>query len=86
MELSLAGLVGAVIGAVLGAVNYAIIVSMVESKLRAAGARTEQGPEELERRISAARRSILAFDMLLFHWRGILGRQRDWRLGARNWR
>jgi len=44
MELSLAGLVGAVIGAVLGAVNYAIIVSMVESKLRAAGARTEQGP------------------------------------------
>jgi hypothetical protein len=72
MELSLGGLIGAVIGAALGAVNYVIIAPMIESKLRAAAG--PDGREDLESRITAARRSVLAFDMLVFigagYWAG----------------
>ncbi len=73
MELSLGGLIGAVIGAALGAVNFAMLAPMISEKLRAA-AQTEQGREELQERISTARRSILAFNMLVFvgagYWAG----------------
>jgi hypothetical protein len=72
MELSLGGLIGAMIGAALGAVNYAIIVPMVDHKLRAA--ETPVSGEDLESRITAARRSVLAFNMLVFvgagYWAG----------------
>jgi hypothetical protein len=73
MELSLGGLIGAMIGAALGALNYAIIVPMVDRKLRAAGAALDR-PEEAESRIAGARRSVLAFNMLVFvgagYWAG----------------
>ena len=73
MELSLAGLVGAAIGAVLGAASYAMLVPMIERRLRAAdAAQTEREPEGS--RIAVARRSVLALDMLLFvaagYWAG----------------
>ena len=72
MELSLGGLIGAMIGAALGAVNYAIIVPMVDGKLRGAGAAHDR--EDLETRIAVARRSVLAFNMLVFigagYWAG----------------
>jgi hypothetical protein len=72
MELSLGGLVGAVIGAALGAVNFAIIAPMIDSRLRAAA--TPEGREDIESRISTVRRSVLAFDMLVFvgagYWTG----------------
>jgi hypothetical protein len=67
MELSLAGLIGAVVGALLGAFNYAMLIGMIERKLRADDAAAGgQAPQELERRISAARRTLLAFEMLVF--------------------
>jgi hypothetical protein len=72
MELSLGGLIGAMIGAVVGAANYAIIVPMVDGKLREAGA--SQDRAELESRISVARRGVLALNMLVFvgagYWAG----------------
>jgi len=72
MELSLGGLIGAMAGAALGAVNYVIIVPMVDQKLRAA--QTPVSGEDLESRITAARRSVLAFNMLVFvaagYWAG----------------
>jgi hypothetical protein len=72
MELSFGGLIGAVIGAALGAVNFAIIAPMIDGKLRAAAG--PEGHADLESRITAARRSVLAFDMLVFvgagYWAG----------------
>ena len=75
MELSLGALVGAMAGAALGAVNFAIIAPMIDRKLRAAAVPdTPDAREDLERRIAGARRSILAFDMLVFvgagYWAG----------------
>jgi len=71
MELSLAGLIGATIGLVVGAVNYLIVAPMVNEKLRAADS---EGRADLAERISAARRSIFAFNMLVFvgagYWAG----------------
>lgn len=75
MELSLGGLAGAAIGAALGAVNFAIIAPMIDGRLRAAATPdTPEAREEVERRIAGARRSVLAFDMLVFvgagYWAG----------------
>jgi len=74
MELSLGGLIGAVIGAVLGVANFAMLAPMINEKLHAAAEKTEQTRAELESRISAARRSILGFNMLVFmgggYWAG----------------
>jgi hypothetical protein len=72
MELSLGGLIGAMVGAVLGAVNFMIIGPWLDQKMRAA--ETPLSAEELEGRISAARRGVLAFNMLVFvgagYWAG----------------
>ena len=71
MELSLAGMIGAAIGLVVGAANYLIVAPMVNEKLRAADT---QGRADLAERISAARRSVFAFNMLVFvgagYWAG----------------
>jgi len=71
VELSLAGLIEATIGLVVGAVNYLIVAPMVNEKLRAADS---EGRADLAERISAARRSIFAFNMLVFvgagYWAG----------------
>jgi len=74
MELSLGAVIGAAIGAILGVANFAMLAPMINEKLRAAAAKTGEGRQELENRISAARRGILAFDMLVFmgagYWAG----------------
>jgi hypothetical protein len=72
MELSLGGLIGAMVGAALGGVNFAIIGPMIDQKLRAAD--KPLSGEDLESRITTARRSVLAFNMLVFvgagYWAG----------------
>jgi hypothetical protein len=66
MELSLAGLVGAVVGTVLGVINYAVIVGFVESRLRALDkSETAAEREDFERRISIMRRLILGIDVFV---------------------
>ena len=67
MELSLAGLIGAVIGTVLGVANYAVIVSFVEGRLRALD--TSQTAAEwaaFEEKISVMRRLVLGLDIVVF--------------------
>ncbi len=66
MELSLAGLIGAMIGTALGAMNYVAIVAYAESFLRARS--TLQSPEQraaFEQRLSVMRRAILGADILI---------------------
>ena len=75
MELTLGGLVGATLGAALGAANFIFLIApMVNEKLNAAALRTNASREETAERISAARRAILAFNMLVFmgagYWAG----------------
>jgi hypothetical protein len=67
MELSLAGLVGALVGTILGVINYALIVGFVESRLRALD-KSQPGAEreEFERKISVMRRTILGLDIFVF--------------------
>jgi hypothetical protein len=67
MELSLAGLLGALVGTVLGVINYAVIVGFVESRLRALD-KSQPGAEreEFERKISLMRRIILGIDIFVF--------------------
>jgi hypothetical protein len=75
MELSLAGLLGALIGTVLGVINFAVIVGFVEGRLRALD-KSEPGAEreEFERKISIMRRTILGIDIFVFaglgYWLG----------------
>ena len=75
MELSLAGLVGALVGTVLGVINFAVIVGFVEGRLRALDkSDTTAEREEFERKISIMRRTILAIDIFVFagvgYWLG----------------
>jgi hypothetical protein len=63
MELSLAGLIGAVVGTMVSAVFYGPLVDAVEGALRK-GAATEGRPT-LAQEIGLLRRGILAVDMLL---------------------
>jgi len=66
MELSLAGLIGAMIGTLLGAINYAMIVSFVVRVLRANDqSQTAAERDALETRISVGRRAILAADIVI---------------------
>jgi hypothetical protein len=67
MELSLAGLIGALVGTILGVINFALIVGFVESRLRALD-KSQPGAEreEFERKISIMRRTILGLDIFVF--------------------
>jgi hypothetical protein len=66
MELSAAGLIGAMIGTAVGALNYVAIVSYAEGWLRARN--TLQAAEDraaFEQRVSVMRRFILGADVLI---------------------
>jgi hypothetical protein len=66
MELSLAGLIGAMIGTLLGAINYAMIVSFVVRALRANDtSQTAAERDAFETRISVLRRAILGADIAI---------------------
>jgi hypothetical protein len=67
MELSLAGLIGAMIGTVIGLVNFAVIVGFVEKRLRALDkSQTPAEREEFERKIALMRRIVLGIDIFAF--------------------
>jgi hypothetical protein len=64
MELSLAGLIGAVLGTIVSAVLYGPLIDAVEGALRKGRAATEDRAT-FAREIALLRRGILAADMLL---------------------
>ena len=73
MDLSLAGLIGAVIGTIVAALAYVPLVSFVERGLRARADSVAEG-ETLEQEISLLRRAVLAADIIVFagigYWLG----------------
>jgi hypothetical protein len=64
MELSLAGLIGAVVGTMVSAVLYGPLVEAVEGALRRGRAATEERTT-FAQEIALLRRGVLAVDMLL---------------------
>jgi hypothetical protein len=75
MELSLAGLLGAVAGTIIGVVNFVMVVGFVEQRLRVLDrSETEAERQEFESKISIMRRVILGIDVFVFgglgYWLG----------------
>jgi hypothetical protein len=77
MEISLAGLLGAMVGTVVAAVNYGLVIGFVQNSLRAHD--RSQTPEEraaFEGKLAVMRRTVLALDILVFggigYWLGQL--------------
>ena len=67
MELSLAGLIGAVVGAVIAWINYAMIVGFVTNRLRALDkSKTIAERVDFERKLGLMRQFILALDIVVF--------------------
>src|SRR5258708_29104531 len=67
MDLSLAGLIGAVIGTIVAALAYVPLLTFVERGLRSrvsAGSANER--ESFEQEASLLRRAVLAVDIILF--------------------
>ena len=66
MELSAAGLIGAMVGAAVGAMNYAAIVIYAEGWLRGRNvAESAEDRAAFEERVSVMRRVILGADILI---------------------
>jgi hypothetical protein len=74
MELSLAGLIGAVLGTAASAVIYGPLIDAIERALRKRRA-TAENPATLVQEIALLRRGILAADMLacagIGYWIGL---------------
>ncbi len=74
MELSLAGLIGAVVGTIVSAVLYGPIVGAVEGALRKGRAATDD-QAAFAQELALLRRGIIAADMLLCagigYWIGV---------------
>ena len=77
MDLSLAGLIGAVIGTIIAALAYVPLLTFVERGLRSrvsAGSADER--ESFERETSLLRRAVLAVDIIVFagigYWLGAM--------------
>ena len=75
MELSLAGLIGAVLGTIASAAFYGPLIDAVERALRKRRLRTDD-PATFAQEIALLRRGILAADMLLCagigYWIGLM--------------
>ena len=67
MDYSLPGFIGAFIGVVIGVINYAVIISIVESRLRKLDrSQTQAERDEFEHKVSLMRRIVLGIDIFVF--------------------
>ena len=77
IDLSLAGLIGAVIGTIVAALTYVPLLTFVERGLRArASAGSADERESFEQEASLLRRAVLAADIIVFagigYWLGAM--------------
>ncbi len=75
IDLSLAGLIGAIVGTAVAAVNYGLFIGFLEEGLRSrAHAQTADEQAASERNRALVRRAVLALDILIFagvgYWLG----------------
>ncbi|KAA5601132.1 hypothetical protein [Blastochloris sulfoviridis] len=73
LSLSLPGLIGAAMGLALGLLNFGVVVSFVETRLRALDRSTNAAEKaDFERRITLMRRTMLVLDIVAFSAVGYL--------------
>jgi hypothetical protein len=75
VDFPFAGFVGAVAGIVIGVINYALVISIVESRLRALDrSQSAEERKEFEDKLSLMRRMVLGIDIVVFsavgYWAG----------------
>jgi hypothetical protein len=75
IDLSLAGLLGAVVGTVVAAIAYGPLVALIERAFRARGQpETAEQRETFGQELSLLRRAVLAVDIIVFggigYWLG----------------
>jgi hypothetical protein len=67
MDLSPAGLLGAMLGTIVGVLNYAVFLRVLVPRLRALDkSQSREERDEFERKMSLMRRIILGADVVLF--------------------
>ena len=67
IDLSLAGLLGAIVGTMVAAVNYHVTIGFIERSLRAhEHSQSAEERETFEQKLSLLRRIVLAVDVLVF--------------------
>jgi hypothetical protein len=67
VDYSLPGFIGAFVGVVIGVINYAVIISIVEGRLRKLDrSQTREERDEFERRVALMRRIVLGIDVVVF--------------------
>jgi hypothetical protein len=67
VDYSLPGLIGAFVGVVIGVINYAVIISIVEGRLRKLDrSQTREERDEFERKVALMRRIVLGIDIVVF--------------------
>jgi hypothetical protein len=67
VDYSLPGFVGAFVGVVIGVINYAVIIAIVEGRLRKLDrSQTREERDEFERKVSLMRRIVLGIDVVVF--------------------
>jgi hypothetical protein len=77
VDLSLAGLVGAIAGTMVAAINYHVTIGLIERSLRAhEQSRTAEERDTFDRKLSMLRRIVLTADVFIFaaigYWLGKL--------------
>ena len=75
MDFPVAGFLGAIAGVVIGVINYALVIRVVESRLRALDrSQSAEERKEFENKLSLMRRIVLGIDIVVFsavgYWAG----------------
>ena len=75
MDFPVAGFFGAIAGVVIGVINYALVIRVVESRLRALDrSQSAEERKEFENKLSLMRRIVLGIDIVVFsavgYWAG----------------
>jgi hypothetical protein len=67
IEISFAGLIGAIVGTVIAAINYGVIIGFVERSLRAHDdSKTREERATFETKLTILRRTVLIADIAVF--------------------
>jgi hypothetical protein len=67
VDYSLPGFIGAFVGVVIGVINYAVIIAIVEGRLRKLDrSQTREERNEFERKTALMRRIVLGIDVVVF--------------------
>jgi hypothetical protein len=75
LDISLAGLIGAIVGVVIAGVNYHLFIGVLERSMREGGTPTAEDRDRKDMQLSLIRRIVLIADLFVFaalgYWIGM---------------